>query len=291
MEIQELTRFSTSFIPKYVDNTAFIEPIDRLLILSYTRPTNLEATLYEPVCCLILQGRKEAGVGDTIVNFGVGESLIVSHETPVVSRVTSATLSQPYIAMILSLDIGLMRSLYEHVGSNELDLGNAKAFNVHKTDQNLIDAFYRYLALAENPTEEKVLGPIILKEIHFRLLMAPHGGMLRRLLHHNSHESNISRAIKQIRKTFKNPLVIPELAMEVGMSPSSFHKHFKFITKTTPLQYQKDLRLLEAKRLLNLKSHSVSRTAYEVGYESATQFSREYARKFGVPPRHDLGPV
>ena len=121
--------------------------------------------------------------------------------------------------------------------------------------------------------------------------MAPHGGMLRRLLHHNSHESNISRAIKQIRKTFKNPLVIPELAMEVGMSPSSFHKHFKFITKTTPLQYQKDLRLLEAKRLLNLKSHSVSRTAYEVGYESATQFSREYARKFGVPPRHDLGSV
>lgn len=127
--------------------------------------------------------------------------------------------------------------------------------------------------------------------VHFRLLMAPHGGMLRRLLHHNSHESNISRAIKQIRKTFKNPLVIPELAMEVGMSPSSFHKYFKFITKTTPLQYQKDLRLLEAKRSLNLKSHSVSRTTYKVGYESATQFSREYARKFSVPPWQDLGTV
>ena len=159
MEIQELTRFSTRFIQKYADNTASIEPMDRLLILSYTRPTNLEATLYEPVCCLILQGRKETGVGDATVSFGVGESLIVSHETPVVSRVTSATLSQPYIAMILSLDIGLMRSLYEHVGSNELDLGNAKAFNVHKTDQNLIDAFYRYIALTGIQPKKKSLVP------------------------------------------------------------------------------------------------------------------------------------
>jgi AraC-like DNA-binding protein len=130
--------------------------------------------------------------------------------------------------------------------------------------------------------------PLIRKELHFRLLLAPHGAMLRQLVSHDSHASCIARAIERIRESFRAPLAVPELAQAAGMSPSSFHKHFKTITETTPLQYQKDLRLLEARRLLQEGHHSVSETAFEVGYESPTQFSREYARKFGASPRNDI---
>ncbi|MBK7400694.1 MAG: helix-turn-helix domain-containing protein [Myxococcales bacterium] len=132
-----------------------------------------------------------------------------------------------------------------------------------------------------------MLGPLVLKEIHYRLLVAPFGGMLRRLLRHDSQASAIARAIGHIRGDIRSPLAIPELARRVGMSTSSFHQHFKTITSTTPLQYQKELRLLEARRLL-AGGASVTATAFEIGYESPSQFSREYARKFGVPPSQDI---
>jgi AraC-like DNA-binding protein len=144
------------------------------------------------------------------------------------------------------------------------------------------------LALADSPSDVKVLAPLVSKEIHYRLLVAPFGGMLRRLIRHDSNESAIARAIGYIRDDIRSAIVIPELARRVGMSASSFHKHFKTITKTTPLQYQKELRLLEARRLLRMGGASVTATAFDVGYESPTQFSREYARKFGVPPSRDM---
>jgi AraC-like DNA-binding protein len=121
--------------------------------------------------------------------------------------------------------------------------------------------------------------------------MAPFGGMLRDLVRHDSQGSAITRAIAQIRRDFRSPIAIPALARSVGMSASSFHKHFKAVTASSPLQYQKDLRLLEARRLLRTGATSVSTAAYDVGYESPTQFSREYARKFGVPPKRDLPPA
>ena len=129
------------------------------------------------------------------------------------------------------------------------------------------------------------------REIHYRLLVAPFGGMLRRLIRHDSNASAIARAIGHIRGDIRSPIAIPDLARRVGMSASSFHKHFKTITSTTPLQYQKELRLLEARRLLKTGGASVTTVAYEVGYESPSQFSREYARKFGVPPSHDTASI
>jgi transcriptional regulator GlxA family with amidase domain len=132
-----------------------------------------------------------------------------------------------------------------------------------------------------------VLGPLISQEIHYRLLVAPFGGMLRRLVRHDSNASAIAKAIGHIRGDLRSSLAIPDLARRVGMSASSFHKHFKTITSTTPLQYQKEIRLLEARQLLKNGGASVTAVAYEVGYESASQFSREYARMFSVPPSHD----
>lgn len=263
-----------------------------LLLLEHRWPTALEATLYEPVICLILRGRKEMTLGDRTVAFGAGECLLVTHDMPVVSQVTSARPDAPYLALVLSLDVTLLRSLYEDVPELSLQTAPARSLDVFAADAALLDSLARYLRLTTSPVEARVLGPLVLKEIHFRLLASPSGNMLRALLRHDSTASQVARAIRHIRRGFRERIAVPELARSLGMSQSSFHQHFKAVTETTPLQYQKELRLLEARRLLVSEGRSVSDAAYEVGYESPTQFSREYARKFGSPPSQaGCGPI
>jgi AraC-like DNA-binding protein len=260
------------------------QPIDGLQVLRQNFPSSFEASLYEPVLCLILQGGKQVAIGEQTMSFGPGEYLLVSHDLPVCSRITKA----PYLALVLEVDIATIRELYDKVTESALDSERARAAQTHQADPGLLDALRRYLALADSPTDAKVLGPLTSKEIHYRLLVAPFGGMLRSLIRHDSNASAIARAIGYIRDDIRSPIAIPDLARRVGMSASSFHKHFKTITSTTPLQYQKDLRLLEARRLLTTGGASVTAAAFDVGYESPSQFSREYARKFGVSPSQDL---
>lgn len=259
-------------------------PMDGLLLLRRSSPSSFEASLYEPVLCLILQGRKQVSIGEQTLSFGPGECLLVSHDLPVCSRITKA----PYLALVLEVDIATVRKLYDEVAESALDSERARAAETHRADPGLLDALRRYMALADSPADAKVLGPLISKEIHYRLLVAPFGGMLRSLIRHDSNASAIARAIGHIRGDIRSPIAIPDLARRVGMSASSFHKYFKTITSTTPLQYQKELRLLEARRLLKTGGASVTTAAHDVGYESPNQFSREYARKFGVPPSQDL---
>ena len=140
----------------------------------------------------------------------------------------------------------------------------------------------------DRPLDAQVLGPSILREIHYRLLMSPLGGMLRSLLSVDSHASRVARAIQQIKASFHEPITVPALARTAGMSESSFHVHFKLVTGTSPLQYLKDLRLIEARALLSGGRHNVATAGFAVGYESPTHFSRDYVRKFGVPPSRDL---
>lgn len=251
-----------------------------LVLIRGVRPTRLEATLYKPAVCLILQGAKETMIGGRSVRFGAGDSLITSHELPVVARITRA----PYLALVMALDLSLLRSLYAQVGDAMNEGEEPRALNAHQSSPELVDAFVRYLDLAGDPVEASVMAPLIRKELHYRLLMAPHGAMLRKLSRHDSEASNIARAIGRIRRDFRLRLSVAEVAREIGMSPSTFHKHFKAVTATTPLQYQKHLRLLEARRLIAVEGCSVSSAAFEVGYESPTQFSREYSRTFGEPP-------
>jgi len=255
-----------------------------LQILQQTFPSALEASLYEPVLCLILQGAKQVTIGDETLSFGPGECLLVTHDLPVCSRITSA----PYLALVLDVDVATIRELYDEVAEAALDSGRGRAAQTHQADSGLLDALRRYLALADSPGDAKVLGTLTAKEIHYRLLMAPFGGMLRNLIRHDSNASAVARAIGHIRGDISSPIAVPDLARRVGMSASSFHKHFKAVTATTPLQYQKELRLLEARRLLRTGGASVTTAAYDVGYESPSQFSREYVRKFGVPPSQDL---
>jgi AraC-like DNA-binding protein len=261
-----------------------VQPMPGLLLLRQSCPTSFEASLYEPVLCLILQGRKAVSLGEQTLSFGPGECLLVSNDLPVRSRITKA----PYLALVFELDLASIRKLYDEVAESALGSERARAAVTHRADPELLDALYRYLALADSPADAKVLGPLVSKEIHYRLLVAPFGGMLRCLIRHDSNASAVARAIGYIRADLPAPIAIPELARRVGMSASSFHKHFKTITSATPLQYQKELRLLEARRLLRAGGASVTGAAFEVGYESPSQFSREYARKFGVLPSREL---
>lgn len=261
-----------------------VTPLSGLRVVRYAVRTDFEATIYEPVICLILQGRKETTFGGRTFRMGAGECVLVSHDLPVVSRVVEV----PYLALLLDVEIDTLRGLYDELGASPRDARESCALEVHAATSRLLDALGRYLALTESLTDAKVLGPMISKEIHYRLLMDPVGGMLRSLISYDSHSALVSRAITLIRRDFRSSIVVAELAREIGMSVSSFHRHFKAVTSLSPLQYQKELRLLEARRLLSAGALSVSTTAFDVGYESLSQFSREYSRKFGRPPNHDL---
>lgn len=285
MHLEGLIEQAARHVPKSTgDHPRVARPVEGLVLLAQDAASSFEASLYDPVLCLILQGRKQVSLGEQSSSFGPGECLLVSHDVPVQSRITRA----PYLALVFKVDIPAVRKLYDEVAAPTLDSEPARTAVTQRAEVGLLDALRRYLALAESPTDAKVLRPLITKEIHYRLLVAPFGGMLRNLIRHDSHASAIARAIAYIRGDIRAPIAVPELARRVGMSASSFHNHFKTITSTTPLQYQKELRLLEARRLLKTGGLSVTTAAYEVGYESSSQFSREYARKFGVAPSQDV---
>jgi len=284
MHLDELIEQASRRVSSSQTGPRVIEPMSGLRLLQQHSASSSEPSLYEPVLCLILQGRKQVSIGERTLSFGPGECLLVSHDLPVSSRVTKA----PYLALVFEVDIAAVRKLYDEVAESVLDSTHARAAETHRASPGLLDALGRYLALADSPTDAKVLGPLTSKEIHYRLLMAPFGGMLRLLIRHDSKASATARAIGHIRRDIRSPITIPDLARQVGMSASSFYKHFKRTTSTTPLQYQKELRLLEARRLLRTGGASVATAAFEVGYESPSQFSREYARKFGAPPSQDI---
>ena len=268
--------------------TPYETAIDGFTLVRCRKPTPIEPNLYRPLLCVVLQGRKESALDRERVSFGSGESLIVSLDLPTVSRITKASEDMPYVALALAMDIGVIRSLNEEVGESAVATDKGRAIAVGAADDMLVDAMGRLFDLVDRPLERKVLLPLVTREIHFRTLCAGHGEMLRRLSRYDSHASRIARTIAHIRKCFPATVSVPALARTAGMSQSSFYEHFKAVTATTPLQYQKDLRLVEARQQLLYEGRSVSSVAYGVGYESPTQFSREYARKFGNPPSADL---
>ncbi len=286
MKIKNLAAQAAAYLDENVPESGKSRPAPGMILYSRSQPTQVMHAIYEPIVCLILQGKKELTLEQSNLILRPGESLLVSHGMPVAARITKASPLQPYLSIVLTIDLVLLRSLYEQVGPADRTptSSSPRSLAVEKCEPRLVDCLSRYLALAGSTLETKVMAPLILREIHFRLLIASYGGMLRELLRHDSHASSISRAIARIRRDFRTAMVVPDLAREFGMSSSSFHKRFKSITSISPLQYQKELRLLEAKRLLSLGNESVSDIAFQVGYESPNQFSREFARKFGEPP-------
>lgn len=265
---------------------AFPTDIPGLLAVRNTQTVAFEADLYEPVICLVLQGHKQTQVGNKCVRAGPGQCLIVSHDLPVIATITEASAQHPYVALILSLDMNIFRDLYNEAGDIKITQNEGHALTAGQSDA-MMSAFGRLVDLLDNTLDAQIIAPLIIKEIHYRLLICPQGSMIRQLLLRDSHASKIAQAIGDIRKKYASTLTVGELAASTGMSASSFHEHFKAVTGTTPLQFQKDIRLLEARRLVANGNLSISTIAYDVGYESPTQFSREYARKFGQSPKKD----
>ncbi|WP_424991408.1 AraC family transcriptional regulator N-terminal domain-containing protein [Fluviibacterium sp. S390] len=257
-------------------------------LLRHDATTSQNATVYRPVLCLVLQGAKEVGSSARTLQVKAGQSLIVSHALPVLSRITQATPETPYIALVFPLDLDLLRSLAPAVLPTS-DSRPSDPFSIHlcETDKEIEDALRRYFGQCETDAARRLLAPITAREIHARLLMGPHGETLHKLLWHESTASRIFQATRDIQTHLAKAIVITDLARGVGMSSSTFFEQFKAVTGTSPLQYQKDLRLLRARDALQTSSAKVSEIAFGVGYESSAQFSREYARKFGRSPRQD----
>lgn len=290
MNNDELALHSAKYALTLEENKAkYASTGAKVFVLEHVKPTSFQSSVYTPYMCLIMRGKKEILIGDQSIRFGNGQSLVLCHDLPVVARILEASEKVPYLAMVMPIDLDIVRNLYGEIGDAAPEPQRAEPLAVGQADEALMSALHRYLEISDTPSDLAVLGPLILKEIHFRLLMAPNGGMLRQLLMRDSHASRISKAIDLIRQEYRTALAVADLSRAANMSASSFHEHFKSITGTTPLQYQKDLRLIEAKQLLAIGEQSVATIAYDVGYESATQFSREYARKFGASPREDVG--
>ncbi len=268
----------------YVEQRSEAQPLPGLSVFCRVAPSAMEGWMYEPVLCLVVQGSKVASTGVQTVDLQPGDALIVSHDLPVVSQITTASAQQPYLAVILAFDLQLLHSLTDDVGQLPLSNVGARSMCKGPAEAAWLEPLVRYFELMGSQSDAKVLGPSTLREIHYRLLLSPMGAMLRNLLVADGHASRVAKAIRQLRSQYRLPLKVPDLARTAGMSASSFHEHFKAITGTTPLQYQKDLRLIEAQALLKTLSHTVSEAAYVVGYESPSHFSRDFSRKFGVPP-------
>ncbi|MFK7854614.1 MAG: AraC family transcriptional regulator N-terminal domain-containing protein [Granulosicoccus sp.] len=267
------------------DNATSMLP--NLAVFSRNYRGSKSGAVYEPVVCLILQGSKETSIGDQHVKINQGDALLVSHHLPVVSRIVEASADAPYLAILFSLDIRLVRSLYDLIGDAPGIDVDAQSLAVGPADITWLVPLLEYMELYKNPLDAKVLGESISRQIHYRLILSPIGSMLRHLLVVNSHASKIGRAIENLRVTYRSKLSVTDLAGLAGMSVSSFHTHFKVVTGTTPLQFQKDLRLVEAQSILAYDSIAVSDVAFKVGYSSPNQFSRDYRKKFGRAPSEE----
>jgi AraC-like DNA-binding protein len=257
-------------------------------LLRHQTTTGVGATAYQPLLCLVLQGAKEVGSSTRTLPVRAGQSLIVSHALPVVSRITEATPEHPYVAVVFPIDLDVLRSLAPAVQAEGRSVA-ADPFSIRLCDTNrsLEDALLRQLLQCEAEDTRRLLAPITSREIHARLLIGSHAPVLQRLLWHESVASRIHQATQDIHENLSLTIVVGDLAQRAGMSTSAFFEHFKAVTGTSPLQYQKDLRLLKARDALRTSGAKVSDVAFGVGYESSAQFSREYSRKFGLPPRQD----
>ncbi|HOV05276.1 MAG TPA: AraC family transcriptional regulator [Kaistiaceae bacterium] len=288
MQVDELRRAALAFAD--ANGTGDLPVPTRVhgfTVLCQRRPSELRAVLYEPVLCLVLQGAKRVFFGDRPVTFDQMQSAIISFELPTIAQVIRASPAEPYVALALRLDTTVLRETAAQMASLPGPGGAASPVATAAADAALVDAMARLFGLVDKPEAAAVLAPLVIREIHFWLLSARHGAMLRALTRADSHAARIATAIGHIRQDFKAPLRIADLARLAGMSNSAFHDHFKAMTGTTPLQYQKQLRLMEARRLIVDTGSPVSNAAFAVGYESPNQFSRDYARRFGTAPRDD----
>lgn len=263
-------------------------PIDRLTLVRSSTVTAPMPNVYRPQLCLVAQGRKDVALGDHVFRYAPGSYGIVTYDVPATGHVVEATPKTPYLCLYLDFDPIKLGDLALRVPP----LPGAQAPPIGKTvstaNAALLDATLRLLRLIEDPMLRPVLAPLAEQEILYRLLLGPDGARMRHITTSQGRMAQIGRAIAWIGMNFRERFSIERLASEVGMSPSSLHEHFRAVTAMTPLQFQKQLRLQDARSLMLVQDVDVATAAMSVGYESPSQFSREYRRLFGYAPARDI---
>jgi AraC-like DNA-binding protein len=265
-----------------------VEPLDGLQLRRASSTTELGHSVSFPALCVVAQGSKEILLDEDRYRYDPAHYLITTAELPIASQITEASEERPYLRFLLKLDPALVGSVMVEAGHAASQSHSAvKAIDVSPVDAALLDAVVRLVRLLDSPAEAGFLAPLIKREIVYRLLMGEQGGRLRHTAVLGGHGHRITRAIDRLRKDFDRPLRIEDIARELGMSVSGFHHHFKAVTAMSPLQFQKQLRLQEARRLMLGEDLDAASAGYRVGYSDASHFTREYKRLFGAPPARD----
>lgn len=266
-----------------------LEPLDGIRLFRSSSPTELNPNLSDPAFAVIAQGSKELYLGEEYYRYDPYHYCLGTIELPVASHIIEASRARPYLSLRFSLDPILVGSVMTELGHTDKPKhADVKAFNVNELDEGLLDAVVRLVRLINSPAEAPVLAPLIKREIICRLLLGEQGDRLRHLAVVGGYTSPIAKAIEQLRQNYDQQLRIDDVAQDVGLSVSSFHHQFKAVTALTPLQFQKQLRLQEARRLMLGEDLDATSTAFRVGYNDASHFSREYKRLFGLPPMRDV---
>lgn len=264
---------------------SFDTALPRVGIIRSSARTEPIHTLYEPSCCIVAQGRKRAVIGDSVHVYDAAHYLVVGVDLPVIGAVVEASANRPYLCLRLQLDRSLLAEMLPAVCGRPPE---SPAAGVSATTPELIDAAARMLRLLDTPDDAEVLAPLVEREILYRLVRGPQGALLRQIANGESRLSQIGRAIDFVRKNFSEPFAIEHLASVAGMSASSFYEHFKTVMAMSPLQFRTQLRLQEARRLMVTERLSAAEAGFRVGYDSPSQFSRDYVRVHNVPPRRDI---
>lgn len=266
----------------------FMTAIDGLAILRSDHPKPPSHMISRPALCIVAQGAKWATFGGNRLEYRAGQALLIGVETPSIGRVVEASPGEPCLVLAFELDLAIMRSVAEGLDAPPKASGEpGRGVFVTDFQGPLADCALRLVRLLETPKAIPTLYPIIMREICYWLLTGLHGGDVARLALANSPSQRVISAMYSLRTRFRDTVRIDDLAAIARMSASAFHRQFKALTSLTPLQYQKQLRLLEARRLMVSRAFNAEAAAFEVGYESPSQFSREYARMFGAPPKRD----
>ncbi len=265
-----------------------IDIFSNLLLIRSSVPAEPVQSIYQPAFCFVAQGRKRASVGGEVFLYDPFHYLIYTVDLPVAFEIEAPSKERPYLGMSLNLDSALVASVIVESGIR-IKKGDAsvRAMNVSAIDADLLDAVARLIRIAETPAESKVLAPLVIKEIIYRLLAGGQGARLAHLLT-ASDTRRISKAIGRLREHFNEPLKIEDIARELGMSVSGFHHHFKSVTAMSPLQFQKQIRLQEARRLMLGEDLDAASAGFRVGYEDPAYFNRDYKKIFGAPPQRDI---
>jgi AraC-like DNA-binding protein len=260
--------------------------IPGLTAIRADQPGELQYAISRPLLALVVQGRKRVMMGKQIFDFGAGDSMVIAADVPTVSQITRADVSKPYYALVFDLLPAVIEELIVEMGG--VQAGRGSPIRVDRTEGEVTDTASRLMRLVDRPSAAAVLQTPVIREMHYWLLAGHHGAIIRNLGIVDGAAQRIARAVAVIRSDYARPVRAERLAEVAGMSPSTFHQHFRAVTSLSPLQFQKQLRLLEARRMMLSDGASASTAAYAVGYQSVPQFTREYGRFFGSPPVREI---